>query len=392
MKALLQLTFNRSHFDRFEAAWNGDIKTIKALTLAMWGSSQDQLPLEIAVEDDIDNSCLSIAILRGHLSTAEAIIPILRAQYKKKEPQGQVRFEMDIDADESDAEPLDDKEINITSHIVDDQFTHENVGEVVTRVESQVSPLTALQASCGAYNFLGEASKLLFREFGPDRDDCSNLKLDTLLSYAIFTNDISLFDFILKLGQECAKMDPSGKAQFTILERDFQLAIALGRLDCLARMIQTTAVGLPLAKMCEQSGIKPKEEHLYYPGLSIRGKKRKDWADAGRVVEMPPPGSRPPLLVAATQGNLSATEWFLSTAPGRYYVDYANSRVEDEHIKRLSQSKLGLEGSILNWLQTRSEFKTRFTFSIGIFANQTPQTISCFTVRSCLDHARSLSV
>ncbi|KAJ5803064.1 uncharacterized protein N7503_005514 [Penicillium pulvis] len=347
-------TAREGYLQLFEAAWNGDIETIKALTLAMWGPSQDQPPLEIAVQDDLENSCLSIAVLRGHLSTAKAIIPILQAQYKMKKPQGQVRFEMDIDADESDAEPLDDEEININSHIVHDQFTHENIGEVVTQVESQVSPLGALQVYCGAYNFLGESSNLLFREFGPDRGDFYNDKIHTLLGYAIFKNDISLFDFILELGQECAKMDTSSKAQFTISERDFQLAIALGRMDCLVKMIQTTAAGLPLAKLCEQSGIKPKEEHLYYPGLSIRGKKRKDWADAGRVVEMPPPGSRPPLLIAAIQGNLSATEWFLGTAPGRYYVSYASSRVEDEDIKRLSQSKLGLEGSILNWLQTRN--------------------------------------
>lgn len=358
------IKFQSLTFGRFEAAWTGDVKTIQALTLAMWGPSQDQPPLEIAVQDDLKNSCLSIAILRGHLSTAKAIIPIIQAQYKKRKPQGQVRFEMGIDADDEDAESLDDEEINITSHIVNDQFTHDNIGEVVTQVESQVSPLRALQVSCGAYNFMGEASNLLFREFGPDRGYCSNDKIDTLLSYAIFNNDISLFDFILKLGQECAKMDPSGKAQFTISQRDFQLAIALGRIDCLVKMIQSTAAGLPLAEMCEQSGIKPKEEHLYYPGLSIRGRKRKDWADAGRVVEMPPPGSRPPLLIAAIQGNLSATEWFLGTAPGRYYVNYVSSRGEDEDIKRLSHSKLGLEGSVLNWLQTRSEFKVQFTFSL----------------------------
>lgn len=328
----------------------------------MWGTSQDQPPLEIAVKDDLNNSCLSIAILRGHLRTAEAIIPILQAQHKKKEPQSQVRFEMDIDEDESDAEPSDGEEINITSHIVDDQFTHENVGEIVTQVESQVTPLRALQDSCGAYNFLGDQSELLFREFGSDRMYCFNLKLDTLLSYAIFKNDMSLFEFIIKLGKQCAKMDPSGKTEFTIAQRDFQLAIAMGRMDCLVRMIQTSAAGLPLAKMCEQSGVKPKEEHRYYPGLSIRGKKRKDWADAGRVVQLPPPGSRPPLLIAATQGNLSATEWFLGTAPGRYYVEYANSRVGDENIKSLSQSKLGLEGSILKWLQTRSEYISQFTF------------------------------
>ncbi|KAJ5746177.1 hypothetical protein N7520_011359 [Penicillium odoratum] len=348
-------TTRNGYVQLFEAAWDGDVKTIKALTSSMWGPSQDQPPLEIAVCDNMNNSCLSIAILRGHLSTAEAIIIILRDQFKKKMPQGQVRFEMPIDSDaeNSDAESSNGEGINIISRTFDDRFTHENVGEVVTQVESQVSPLAALQKRCGASRFLLDSSELTFKEYKSE-GQCTYFSIDTLLHYAIIKNDISLLDFLLKLGEKCAGFDEPAKEKFTISQRDFQLAIALGHLDCLVRMIQFSAVGLPLAKMCEQSGVKPKEEHLYYPGLSIRGKKRKDWADAGRVQEMPPPGSRPPLLIAAIQGSLTATEWFLGTAPGRHYVDYVNSHMEDENIQRLSQSKLGLEGSVLNWLQTRN--------------------------------------
>ncbi|KAJ5939279.1 hypothetical protein N7466_002413 [Penicillium verhagenii] len=333
----------------FEAAWAGDIKTIEALTLAMWGPSQDQPPLEIAIQDALSNSCLSIAVLRGHSANAEAIISILQAQYKKKEPQGQVVYEV-----HSDAESIDEEEINISSHTVDDRFTHENVGEVLTHVESEISPLKALQRSCGALRFLDEFSQPNLRKYGPDNHTSLNFQIGTLLNYAIFKNDISLVEFLIKLGEKCARTDPSGKAKFTIPQEDFQIAIALGHIDCLVKMIQAKATGLPLVQMCELSGIKPKEEHLYYPGLSIRGKKHKEWADAGRVQEMPPPGSRPPLLIAAIQGSLTSTEWFLGTAPGRHYVDYVNSHSEEENIKRLSLSKLGLEGSILNWLQTRN--------------------------------------
>ncbi|KAJ5946879.1 hypothetical protein N7454_003718 [Penicillium verhagenii] len=338
----------------FEAAWAGDMKTIKALTLAMWGPAQDQPPLEIAIQDALRNSCLSIAVLRGHLANAEAIISILQVQYKKKEPQGQVVYEVHSDEESLDEESLDEEEINISSHTVDDRFTHENVGEVLTQVESEISPLKALQRSCGALRFLDESSKPILRKYGPDNHTSVSLKIDTLLNYAIFKNDISLVEFLIMLGEKCARADPSGKATFAIPQEDFQIAIALGHIDCLVKMIQATATGLPLVQMCELSGIEAKEQHLYYPGLSIRGKKRKDWADAGRVQEMRPPDSRPPLLIAAIQGSLTSTEWFLGTAPGRHYVDYVNLHSEEENIKRLSLSKLGLDGSILSWLQTRN--------------------------------------
>ncbi|KAJ5713430.1 uncharacterized protein N7483_010611 [Penicillium malachiteum] len=338
----------------FEATWHGDLPTVKAMTLGNWGSFQDQPPLEIAVSDSYGISCLSIAILRGHLSIAEAIVQIIQAQYKRPEAQGQARFEIDSDAESSDGEG---EGLNIRGHTVDDKFTHENIGEISTQVQSAQTPLSVLQRECSAFLFFEDeaSSELIFTAFP------SNLawahergKLNTLFEYAIFKNDPSLLDFLLRLGKECANTDPSGKVKFELSQREFQLALALGHTESLAKMIQSSAEGLPIAHLAEKSGVKVKEEHLYYPGLSIRGKKRKDWATAGQVQEAPPPTARSPLLVSAIQGNLAATEWFLGTAPGRYYVDYVNSHMDDENIQRLSQSKLGLEGSVLNWLQTRN--------------------------------------
>jgi hypothetical protein len=125
-------------------------------------------------------------------------------------------------------------------------------------------------------------------------------------------------------------------------------------------LIQGTAAGLPLQKMSKESGIAAREEPQYYQGLSIRGQKRKDWADAGRpennAVTRGNEAGRPPVLVSALQGNMASTEWLLGTAPSRYYLEYVNAHLEDENIQRLSQSKLGLEASVLNWLQNRSEF------------------------------------
>lgn len=342
----------------FEAAWNGDLDTIKSLTTGMWGSSQDQPPLEIAVADGQDLTCLVIAILRGHMHIARPILEIVQAQYKPKEPEAQKRFEVDIDCVSSD-----DGDLNIVGHTVDDQFTHENIGEVTTTVESKVTPLMALQRVFDAFLFLEEEPipdiDLVPANQSEVRHGSYPIKVNTLAKYAIYKNDLSLLDFLLQSAQEFSDDTSHDKTTLAISQEALQLAIKLGRTDCMAKLIKNTAVGLPLAKMSETSGVKAEEEPRYYQGLSIRGRKCKDWANAGRSDQRAPPAGRPPLLVSAMQGSLSSTEWFLSTTPGRLYLDYANSHREDQNVARLAQSELGLEGSVLNWLQTRSKYISR---------------------------------
>lgn len=340
----------------------------------MWGPSQDQPPLEIAVCDALGFSCLSLAVLRGHLHLAKAVIQILRVQYKVKKPEASARFEIDSDADSSD-----DEDLNIVSHDVDDRFTHENIGEVTTQVESNVLPIRALQRWCRVFLFLENCSTKHEPKFCPSDPSRmrypQSIRVNTLVKYAIFKNDLSLLDFLLAASRECERMFPSDKdwsdASREALEEEYQLAITLGHTDCLAKLIKFSAVGLPLAKMSEKSGVKAQTEPQYYQGLSIRGKKRSDWASAGRPEPKGSPEGRPPLLISAMQGNITSTEWFLGTAPGRHYLEYVNSHLEDERIKSLAQSNLGLEGSILNWLQTRSEAQ------LGIFQSQAFFT-NCF--------------
>ncbi|KAJ5453087.1 hypothetical protein N7445_001270 [Penicillium cf. griseofulvum] len=335
----------------FEAAWDGDIDTIKTLTLGKWGSLNDQEPLEIAVTDSQGLSVLSISIIRGHLAAARAILQILHVQYKVKVPRGQKRFEIDVNeySDDSDDSDGESERLNIVSDVVDDTFTHENIGEVTSQVESDTSPIFALQARFNAFLFLNEYQ----HEDSWDKRDKS-VNIDGLLSYAVYTNNISLLEFLLKTGLELACTNPSGKIEFLVNSEDFRLAMSLGRTECLAKMIQITGAGLPLAKLSDDCGVEDRKEPQYYPGLSIRGAKRADWANAGREQPMKAQSQRPPLLTAARQGNLAATEFFLGTAPARYYLEYLNANKGDERIKRLTRSKLGLEGTLLTWLQARN--------------------------------------
>ena len=79
----------------------------------MWGATKDQLPLEIAVNDSRGISCLSIAIMRGHLTVAKSILQILRAQLKVKEPRGnrQKLFQMAINDECSSDEDEDERPV-----------------------------------------------------------------------------------------------------------------------------------------------------------------------------------------------------------------------------------------------------------------------------------------
>lgn len=82
------------YLELFQAAWDGDLETIKRLTLMPQGEKKDEPPLQIAVRDYVDLSPFSIAVLRDHLDTAAAILEISRAQYVPKEKKGTGRYSM----------------------------------------------------------------------------------------------------------------------------------------------------------------------------------------------------------------------------------------------------------------------------------------------------------
>lgn len=334
----------------------------------MWGPAGDQLPLEIAVCDEHFFSPLAIAILRGHLDLATAILDILRAQYKVKDLEPRKRFKMN-DSDYSDDEASgddDSDDLSIQSEDADKPLTYENIGEVKTQVESNVTPLNALTQCCSADRFIditsttasrgGPSSPLFMPNLKPD--DPGNA-LD-LMKYAIIRNDVTMLVFLLENGQRLAKTDPSEEqVTYSVSRDDFQLAIILGRVDCLAEMIKRNAAGLPLAKISEECGAQTKEQPQYYPGLSIRGQKRTDWAERSRYGTSRSTAKdeqRSPLLIAAIQGSLTSTEWFLGTAPGRYYLEYMDSHKNDKMVQRLASSKSGIEKPVLNWLSLRGEY------------------------------------
>ncbi|KAF3482235.1 ankyrin repeat protein [Arthroderma uncinatum] len=342
----------KGYIKLFEAAWLGDLETIKLLTLEMWGPNKDMSPLSAAVSDSTGASPFSLAVLRGHLDVAKAILQIVRAQYKPEVPaQKTFRMDSDNESDYSDNDPDNDDvscegELAITGEKICDEFTIDNIGETATKAESNVSPLQVLQKPC-------KIGLLL------DHEDCKvNVWSNPdLFDHAIVNDNIDLLRFLLDLGQSEVISGVENGSYTLLSDHHLDKAIQCGQPRFLAEIISRTGAGLPLNKFVEESGIVLKNKSRYYQGLSIHGKKREDWAAAAGQ-EAPTAAqdkSAPLLLRAAVYGNLSAVEWLLSTAPKRHYMDYANSNKQDKRLRKLAQIDNGIEGSIQKWLNLRND-------------------------------------
>src|SRR6201996_9476806 len=157
-----------------------------------------------------------------------------------------------------------------------------------------------------------------------------------------FTDNMTLLKFLIKVGNELAGQidhDDGESLRVMHIDRDdFGLAGRLGRVEMIGEIIKSTGFGFPLQKVFQKSGIKLDEKPKYYQGLSVHGRKRQDWADAGRGGrhhQNPESDVGVPLLDAAIEGNPDTTEFFLTDAPLRRYLEFAESLKGDKRIQAL---------------------------------------------------------
>ncbi|KAK3702220.1 hypothetical protein LTR37_015052 [Vermiconidia calcicola] len=374
----------------FEASWNGDTKAVKALTLQPWTSESedDQPPAKIAVKDQHNLSPFALAVLRGHLELATVIMDIAKAQHIDADPPKQKRY----DVDPGDSDEASEDEVQLYSEVVDDEFTIETVGEVSMQVKSRVLPTEMLQWPCRVVDFAksrpvssnqdgssGSGTRRSTTMAGK-RTNTGSIKLpspsqlsdrqswhprepDNLLELALYNNDSQLLTFLLDLGQDYYQMrepeygDTPTTQSFTVSHQLFKYGVVLDHPHLLAEMIKRTGAAVPLDSLAKQYGGDIKEKPKYYQGLSVYGKKRKDWADAGRnqLDYSPVQKYRPPMLVAANSGSIKTVEWFLSDAPMRCYMEFFEAHRDDKRIERLVLSNLGFDGAVKKFLNTRSQ-------------------------------------
>ncbi|KAF2839151.1 ankyrin [Patellaria atrata CBS 101060] len=378
-------TRKEGYLELFEAAWSGDLQKIKSLTLTLWGPNNDQSPLQIAVKDRWGSSPFSITMLRGHTDVAKAILEISDAQYQQPEPAGRERFDMRSDADDdSDASSSASDEIPIYSEIIDDQFTIENIGEVATQVKSTITPLEMLSWGLGVLAndpsvcppvkpfYLGQKSlggrapgsqggTFGTRPTQPDYNHSVWYKrrpASNLLELAIEKDDMELLILLLELGSTYTARQSTDDADasriYSISSSVFTFAMNVGSTRSLAEIIKRTGAGMPIQDLVKKSGIEIHEKPKYYQGLSVHGKKRADWAAAGRGMQAESTvETHPPPLECALNGSLETLEWFLSDSPLRRYSEFAKAHEDDKRVKNLAKSSNDLEQIIYSWLETR---------------------------------------
>ncbi|KAJ4983396.1 hypothetical protein SVAN01_11131 [Stagonosporopsis vannaccii] len=380
----------------FQACWEADIGTVKELTLAVW--NENQTPLRVAMQDNAGFSPFAIAVLRQHFDLAKALLEIAQVQHAPEEKTGQSRYSLTAggsDDEESDAEETD--RIRLFHEFIDDKFTIENIGEVQNQVKSKHTALDVLSWNSPVSRFLDEDdSTALFSPTHHSRlqylggksyggrtprkiiKDAANgrtyrvaqplaqedyrqvAKPSNLFQLAIFLDDASLLQFLLDAGEEYTVRrggtddEPASKF-FSFAEQDFHYAIQLGRVQLLKEIVKRTGAGIPLDDLVKKSGVEMTKKPKYYQGLSVHGKKRADWAAAGRDTHYQAPREEhPPLLHAARLTNLDSIEWFLSDASSHAYFEFADNNQKDVRIQSLAKAKGGLQASIDRWLNLRS--------------------------------------
>ncbi|CEI64211.1 hypothetical protein FVEN_g9050 [Fusarium venenatum] len=354
------------YIELMEAAWTGDLDKIKKLSLQAWGPEQDQAPLKIAVWDNKGNTPFSIAVLRGHYDVAKSLLEIVKAQWSPPK-KDKVRFRMDTgDDDEEEEEYSEDSdnsdgsqngEPRIVSEKVQQQFTIDNIGHVDLNVESHTKPLQVICQSVPT-DWSVKNERLFYHWINT-----------SLFTHMLCVDNMTGLKFLLDLAQHYSSQkfegddgedgeDDDSPTGFVFPQDGFRYAVDHGKTKMLALIIKQTGAGIPLDHLVKKSGVELNRRPRYYQGLTVYGRKRKDWATAGRGMVTRSSGPRtPPLLYAALAGNLDSVEFFLGDAPHRLYGEFAKSKAskEDYRFKHLKESPGGFDRAISKWLGADNE-------------------------------------
>lgn len=256
---------------RMQAAWTGDIGTIKSLTLQAWGPNNEQAPLNMAIFDDSRNSPFSIAFLRGHYQTAKAILEIIRAQWSAPEKE-KVRYKMqsreedEEDEEEEDDEGESDNELRIVSETIDQAFTIDDIGKVSMQVKSHTRPIDVIRA---------QAPGIVKKKDGSIQFGATL----SLFVHVINDEDTAGLKVLLGLVSDYEQTETTGDEdesvkRFNLESNDFLSAVQSGNTEALSLLIKRTGAGIPLDHLVKKSGAELKQKPRFYQGLTVYGKKR----------------------------------------------------------------------------------------------------------------------
>lgn len=282
--------------------WEGDVDTVKEITLAPWGEDHEN-PLLVIVRDHCGFSPLDIALGRGDVPMIKLILEIASIQYAppiEQSPNGMLDDTDDTDSDDSSMSGVE-YDNNTTAKIAQDTL---DVREATEIIPSQVHPGALFRPCSHLWKFLDNwksyaedhfrsrdhvvySSDDLVRIFLPFpncnftftarlplyQEHALSQELESLgytyfypgeaygwspLQFAIEKGDTELASLLLELGLKYSATEPNADDgdKFTIKYEEFELAMRRGRTDILTAIILKTGYGLPLQKLCKQVGTK----------------------------------------------------------------------------------------------------------------------------------------
>ncbi|KAL5611825.1 hypothetical protein BROUX41_000600 [Berkeleyomyces rouxiae] len=351
-----------AYLEIFEAAWTGDLETITKYTTKPWGPTSSEPPLLIAVSDKNHNTPFSLAFSRGHMSVAQEILAIAQLQYapqqKEQATKRMLRHADDHNDDSSCGPDYSDEDVDTEDEhaelptlvkVPNASFEMLDVGEVAN-VHSKHSPYSILISSSPFFDRLSSTPKAMEMERGSlyhflirhDRVEDANVFLDLCLKYAPLEKD----------GEGEPRV-------FDIDEDDFIQAISAANTSILETMITKTGAGIPVDRLVKAARLDAKDPPRFYQGLTVYGKKRKDWATHGRAVLVRDAGvQRSPLLIAAENASLNSVRWLLTDAPREMYLHYAASDAAKAHpsFKHLVAEKGAFEAALDSWMRKQANY------------------------------------
>ena len=376
----------------FEAVWRGDKEKIKALTTKPDDKGN---VLRIVVHDNMGISPLHIAIWRGEYDTADLMLEIAHLQYApddKETPKRCYQISSITFADDDSEASVDERDFFVSSELVDQEFTIDDVAKLANQVSSKSQAMDFLSwggqfwmfASLpGAHSAssLGKTSELnmypmldrwnqkhtsiaFFQDHFADKSSRNKVNV---LNFAIDTGDINLVRLITKWYNTYVPLTIKPKNRYTVSshlvpsdKRYLFQAINLGHNDIASELIANFGCGMPIESLMDEARVQDPEAAKYYQGLLVRGKHKKEWAkeanktaDTGNINDP----LRTSLLLNAissdsSNGGLTTIEWCLSDSPQRLLTEWL-SQNKDKRVRNLVRANGNPQELVTEWLESR---------------------------------------
>ncbi|KKA29081.1 hypothetical protein TD95_004709 [Thielaviopsis punctulata] len=346
----------KAYEEIFEAAWTGDTDTIVMYTTTSWGPNANP-PLILAVLDYQRNSPFSLPYLRGHVETAKVILAIVQAQYLPK-PTGpkttvqalandySIVYDSDSDSDSGNYYGRNSRFPALTT-VGKGSFEIKDI-RVKFEASSSISALNTLLNPIPVFC----------------KDDPAQLhdRNISLLEWLAFSKQRVELKQVVEWCIQYASLhkNQAGETQpFVVPGQVLIYAIENGLTDVLEMMIARTGAGMPVDMLVKHALPKREEKFKKYPGLTVYGRKRKDWSQSEPSPTKYPMGiQKSLLLLAATRSDLDSLKWALGPGPRNAYLEYSRSAEARAHpkFKYLLKEPGIFERSLDQWLNFESEY------------------------------------